>query len=128
MQWLDLLKHNAYAHECLRPEFGGLEGGAGDWHVGDASHWSPDRADIPAWFEPGDDLISWGHTGNGDFLFWRVKPGVAPNDWPVAFKEEGPYWEYYESGFCVTTAGLLNGDLQSEYLSDCFGDPHSYDR
>ncbi|GAA2710049.1 SMI1/KNR4 family protein [Actinoplanes palleronii] len=76
-EWANLAEHNSYAHECVGAEFFGRGNWRRDWHLGDASHWNPEREDIPAWFEPGDDLISWGHTGNGDFLFWHVKPGTA---------------------------------------------------
>ncbi|MEV4351075.1 hypothetical protein AB0J83_42000 [Actinoplanes sp. NPDC049596] len=87
------MRHNAYAQECLRLDFGGPDNWAGDWAVGDATRWTPDREDVPDWFSPGDRLISWAHTGNGDLLFWHVRPGVAAGDWPVALKERGPYWE-----------------------------------
>ncbi|WP_245601905.1 hypothetical protein [Hamadaea tsunoensis] len=124
--WADLLRHNAYARECVRSEFAGPDGDSGVWSLGDASRWAPDRAEVPSWFGPGDDLISWGHTGNGDFLFWHVKPDITPNEWPVAFKERGPFWEYYGAGFGASLAGLLTGDIQSEYLSRWFGGPHTY--
>ncbi|MEU4155180.1 SMI1/KNR4 family protein [Actinoplanes sp. NPDC026670] len=126
--WADLLRHNSYAHECAGPEFFGRGNWRREWRLGDASHWAPGREDIPAWFEPGDDLISWGHTGNGDFLFWHIKPGTAPDRWPVVFKERGPLWEQYETGFAATLADLLTGIVQSEYLSIWLGGPHSYDR
>lgn len=89
-EWADLV-----AQKLLRARLrrrGALRAGqtAADWHLGDVPYGKLDREDIPAWFEPGDDLISWGHTGNGDFLFWHVKPGTAPHDWPVMLKEEGP--------------------------------------
>ncbi|GAB2600245.1 hypothetical protein Aab01nite_65470 [Paractinoplanes abujensis] len=124
--WAELIRHNTYAHECVRLDFAGPEGYVGDWQLGDASRWAPGREDVPAWFEPGDDLISWGHTGNGDFLFWHVQPGAAPEVWPVVFKERGPFWERYRTGFCTAMAGLLTGEIQSEYLSDPLGGPHSY--
>lgn len=95
----DLLEHNSYAQECLR-----LDSAAPD------------------------DLISWGHTGNGDFLFWHVKPGTAPDDWPVVLKERGPYWERFATGFAGTVKGLLTGGIQSEYLSSWLGGPHTYGR
>lgn len=107
-------------------DFAGPEGYAGDWQLGDASRWAPGSEDVPPWFQPGDDLISWGHTGNGDFLFWHVQPGTGPDGWPVVFKERGPLWEQYRTGFCGALAGLLTGDIQSEYLSDLLGGPHSY--
>ena len=88
--WADLVRHNIYAHECVRLDFAGPEDCSGDWQVGDASRWALNREDVPSWFEPGDNLISWGHTGNGDFLFWHVEPGTAPDDWPVVLKERGP--------------------------------------
>ncbi|GAA2710052.1 hypothetical protein Apa02nite_079730 [Actinoplanes palleronii] len=44
------------------------------------------------------------------------------------FKERGPLWERYETGFATTLADLLTGDVQSEYLSYWLGGPHSYDR
>ncbi|GAA1558406.1 hypothetical protein GCM10009827_094200 [Dactylosporangium maewongense] len=127
-EWADLVGHNSYAHECVGPEFFGRGNWRRDWHLGDASHWNPDREDIPSWFEPGDDLISWGHTGNGDFLFWHIKPGTAPDNWPVMLKEEGPLWEQYGAGFATALADLLTGDIQSEYLSRWLGGPHSYGR
>ncbi|WP_433795721.1 SMI1/KNR4 family protein [Actinoplanes sp. CA-252034] len=127
-KWADLIEHHSYAHECVGAEFFG----PGNWrrglHLGDVSHWTSDRDDIPTWFEPGDDLISWGHTGNGDFLFWHVKPGTAADDWTVVFKERGPLWERYETGFADALAGLLTGAIQSEYLSRWLGGPHSYGR
>ncbi|MEO3743668.1 hypothetical protein [Plantactinospora sp. B5E13] len=125
---VDLVGHNTWAQECVRLDFGALGDDLDGWHLGDASRWEPGRADVPVWFEPGDDLLSWGRTGNGDFLFWHVKPGVAPDDWPVVFKEEGPYWEQYEVGFSAALVGLLTGEIQSEYLSRWFEGPHSYTR
>ena len=125
-EWVDLVQHNDYAHVCVRLDFAGPDDYEGDWQLGDATRWTPDREDVPSWFQPGDDLISWGHTGNGDFLFWHVRPGTAPDAWPVVFKERGPYWEQYRTGFCGTLAGLLTGDLQSEYLSRWLGGPHTY--
>jgi hypothetical protein len=127
-QWANLAKQNSYAHECVGAEFFGRGNWRRDWNLGDAAHWNPEREDIPSWFEPGDDLISWGHTGNGDSLFWHVKPGTAPDDWPVVFKERGPLWEQYGTGFANALADLLTGAIQSEYLSSSLGGPHSYDR
>lgn len=124
--WADLVPHNAWAHECVRLDFGGPDKDSACWHLGDSSQWEPQREDVPSWFEPGDNLISWGHTGNGDLLFWHVKPGVAPDDWPVVLKEEGPYWEQYQAGFSAALVGLLTGEIQSEYLSRWLGGPHSY--
>ncbi|MEH1130829.1 hypothetical protein [Micromonospora sp. CPCC 206061] len=76
-EWADLLQHNTWAQECVRLDFAGPDSNCEDWQLGDPSHWEPDRADVPPWFESGDDLISWGHTGNGDLLFWHVKPGTC---------------------------------------------------
>ncbi|MEV4139363.1 SMI1/KNR4 family protein [Dactylosporangium sp. NPDC049742] len=122
----DLMYNNAYAQECLRPEFAGPEGPSGDWHLGDASRWSADRSDIPSWFQPGDNVILWGYTGHGDFLFWHVKPDIVPDEWPVVLKERGPCWERYGTGFSATLTGLLTGEIQSEYLSRLLGGPHTY--
>jgi hypothetical protein len=122
----DLVRHNTWAQECVRLDFGGPDDYAGGWRLGDPSHWEPARADVPSWFDPGDDLISWGHTGNADLLFWHVKPGVAAADWPVVLKEEGPYWERYRASFSAALAGLLTGEIQSEYLGHWLGGPHSY--
>jgi hypothetical protein len=124
--WADLVKHNTWAHECVRLDFAGPDNYSGDWPLGDASRWTPDREEVPSWFEPGDNLISWGSTANGDFLFWHVKPGTAPDEWPVVLKERGPYWEQYHVGFAATLVGLLIGEIQSEYLSRWLGGPHSY--
>ncbi|MEV4490614.1 hypothetical protein AB0K04_10920 [Micromonospora coxensis] len=122
------MRHNAWAQECVRLDFAGPDDWSGDWPLDDASRWAPNRADVPAWFEPGDTLISWGYTGNGDFLFWHVTPGTAPADWPVALKERGPYWEHYRVGFSAALVGLLTGEVQSEYLSRWLGGPHTYGR
>ncbi|MGC4809767.1 SMI1/KNR4 family protein [Micromonospora sp. DT228] len=124
--WADLVQHNAWAHECVRVDFGGPDNASGAWRLGDSSQWDPQRDDVPSWFDPGDNLISWGHTGNGDLLFWHVKPGADPNDWPVVFKEEGPYWEQYQASFSAALVGLLTGEIQSDYLSRWLGGPHSY--
>ena len=124
--WADQVRHNIWAQDCVRLDFAGPDNYSGDWDLGDPSHWEPNHQDVPSWFEPGDDVISWGHTGNGDLLFWHVKPGVAPDDWPVVLKEEGPYWEQYGVGFSAAVVGLLTGEIQSEYLSRWLGGPHSY--
>ncbi|WP_211247461.1 SMI1/KNR4 family protein [Cryptosporangium arvum] len=124
--WADLVPHNTWAQQCVRLDFAGPEKHAGDWPVGDPTYWTPDREYVPSWFEPGDELISWGHTGNGDLLFWHVEPGTAASDWPVVMKEEGPYWEQYPAGFSSTLASLLTGKIQSKYLSHWLGGPHSY--
>jgi hypothetical protein len=126
--WADLVRHNAYAHECVRLDFAGPDNWSASavWPLGDASRWTPDWENVPSWFAPGDDLISWGYTENGDFLFWHVRPGTAPGDWPVMLKERGPYWELYQTGFAAALVGLLTGEIQSEYLSRWLGGPHSY--
>ncbi|MEU6077202.1 SMI1/KNR4 family protein [Micromonospora sp. NPDC047074] len=124
----DLVRHNVWAQECVRLDFAGLDNDLDGWHLGDASQWEPGRADVPPWFEPGDNLVSWGFTGNGDFLFWHVKPGVAADDWPVVFKEEGPYWEQYGVSFSAALVGLLTGEIRSRYLSRWLAGPHSYQR
>ncbi|MEH1130709.1 hypothetical protein [Micromonospora sp. CPCC 206061] len=125
-EWADLVRHNTWAQECVRLDFAGPDSYSEDWYLGDPSHWEPNHEDVPPWFEPGDNLVSWGHTGNGDLLFWHVKPGVAAGDWPAVLKEEGPYWEQYGVGFSAALAGLLTGEIQSEYLSHWLGGPHSY--
>jgi hypothetical protein len=124
----DLVEENQLAWSSVRIDFGGPDNWSEDaqWRLGDASHWTPDRADVPDWFEPGDDLIAWGSTGNGDLLLWHVRPGVPADDWTVVLKERGPYWERFDGGFAATLAGLLAGDLQSYYLSSWLGGPHSY--
>lgn len=126
LEWADLVRHHTWAQECVRLDFAGPDSPSQGWHLGDQSHWEPDRTEVPSWFEPGDNLISWGHTGNGDLLFWHVKTGVAADNWPVVLKEEGPYWEQYGASFSATLAGLLTGEIQSEYLSRSLGGPHSY--
>ncbi|MBO0884327.1 MAG: hypothetical protein J2P17_29165 [Mycobacterium sp.] len=124
--WADLVRHNAWGQECVRLDFGGPDNYRGGWHLGDASQWEANRENVPSWFEPGDNLISWGHTGNGDLLFWHLKPGVSSDDWPVVVKEEGPHWEQYQVGFSPALVGLLTGEVQSEYLGRWLGGPHSY--
>ncbi|WP_433218477.1 SMI1/KNR4 family protein [Dactylosporangium sp. CS-047395] len=124
--WADLLQNSTYARECVRLNFAGPDACSGDWALGDALRWAPNSEDVPSWFEPGDDLISWGHSVNGDFLFWHVRPGTAADEWPVVLKERGPSWEQYHVGFAATLAGLLTGEIQSEYLSRWLGGPHSY--
>ncbi|MFI1988933.1 hypothetical protein [Actinoplanes sp. NPDC020271] len=99
-----LLEHHAWVRECL----------------------AIDEDDRPDWFAPGDRVISWGSTENGDILGWLVSPGAAPPAWPVVFKEEGPLWQRFPAGFTTTMAGLLTGDLQSWYLSSRLGGDHSY--
>lgn len=102
----DLLEHQDWARECRSFE-------------------SPE--DLPDWFEPGDDVVSWGVTHNGDQLGWHVRPGAPAATWPVVFKEAGPYWQRFPGGFTATLAGLLTGDLQSWHLSSRLGGPHSYE-
>lgn len=125
-EWADLVRHHTWAQECVRLDFAGPDSTSEGWHLGDPSRWAPDRAEVPPWFGPGDNLISWGSTGNGDLLFWHVKTGVTVGDWQVVLKEEGPYWEQYGASFSAALAGLLIGEIQSEYLSRWLGGPHSY--
>ncbi|GAA2584413.1 hypothetical protein GCM10010435_72800 [Winogradskya consettensis] len=126
--WTDLLDHNETAQETCRIWFGGGDDdviGGRPWALGDSSRWEGD--DVPDWFQPGDDLISWGGTPNGDFLFWHVKPGVVAADHPVVLRERGPYFEQFESGgFAAVLTGLLTGTVRSRYLSRWLQAPHSY--
>jgi hypothetical protein len=85
-----------------------------------------DEAGELEWLAPGDRLIVWGSTPNGDLLMWHVKPGVPPASWPVVFTEEGPFWQVFPGGFTATLAGLLTGELQSWHMSSRLGGPHSY--
>ncbi|MFI5930687.1 hypothetical protein [Actinoplanes sp. NPDC051494] len=122
--WTDLLENNETAQESCRIWFGDSSLQAGAWPLGDPAHWAGD--DRPDWFRPGDDLISWGTTPNGDFLFWHVRPGVAPADHPVVLRERGPAFERFEGGFTEVLTGLLTGTVHSRYLSRWLTAPHSY--
>lgn len=127
--WTDLRDNNEMAQETCRIWFGGVDDGSFEqtqqpWPLGDSAHWAGD--DVPDWFQPGDDLISWGGTANGDFVFWHIKPGVSPADHPVVLRERGPYFERFEGGFSAVLAGLLDGSIRSEYLSRWLQTPHSY--
>ena len=127
--WTDLLDNNEAAQESCRIWFGGVDSDSFDrsvraWPLGDSSRWDGD--DVPDWFQPGDDLISWGGTANGDFLFWHIKPGAVPADHPVVLRERGPYFERFEGGFATALAGLLTGITRSEYLTRWLQPPHSY--
>lgn len=127
--WTDLLDNNEVAQETCRIWFGGVDDGPlsraeQPWPLGDSSRWAGD--DVPSWFQPGDDLISWGGTANGDFLFWHVKPGVAPAGYPVVLRERGPCFELFHGGFATVLTGLLTGRIRSEYLGRWLQAPHSY--
>lgn len=125
----DLVEENLYAWSSVRLDFAGPDAWREDaaWRLGDAAHWTPDRSEVPDWFSPGDDLIAWGSSVSGHFLFWHVRPGVPAGEWTAVLKERGPYWERFERGFAGTVAGLLTGDVQSRYLSRWLSGPHSYD-
>jgi hypothetical protein len=117
------------AQESCRIWFGDVDDGPvshmeRSWPLGDSSRWDGD--DVPEWFQPGDDLISWGGTPNGDFLFWHIKPGAAPAEYPVVLRERGPYFERFGVGFAPVLTGLLTGTIRSEYLSRRLQVPHSY--
>jgi hypothetical protein len=127
--WTDLLDNNEMAHESCRIWFGGVDVNPFNraeeaWPLGDSSRWNGD--DVPDWFQPGDDLISWGGTGNSDFLFWHIRPCVAAADHPVVLRERGPYFERFEADFAATLTGLLTGAIRSDYLSRWLQGPHSY--
>ncbi|GHJ54597.1 hypothetical protein Nm8I071_39040 [Nonomuraea sp. TT08I-71] len=69
--WTDLLDNNVMAQGSCRIWFGGVDDGpvsqAEDlWPLGDSSRWHGN--DVPDWFQSGDDLVSWGGTGNSDLL------------------------------------------------------------
>ncbi|QGN46137.1 hypothetical protein GKC29_04275 [Micromonospora sp. WMMC415] len=127
--WTDLVDNNEVAQESCRIWFSGVDDEPFSrleraWPLGDSSRWDGDH--VPDWFQPGDNLISWGGTPNGDFLFWHVKPGVAPADHPVVLRERGPYFERFDGGFAMTLGGLLTGTIRSRYLSRWLRVPHSY--
>ncbi|MEV0897196.1 SMI1/KNR4 family protein [Actinoplanes sp. NPDC049802] len=127
--WTDLVDNNEMAQESCRIWFGGVDDDSSSrlepaWPLGDSSRWDGD--DVPDWFQPGDDLVSWGGTPNGDFLFWHVRPGVAPADHPVVLREHGPYFERFDGGFAMTLKGLLTGAVRSRYLTRWLQAPHSY--
>ncbi|MCO8273704.1 hypothetical protein M1L60_24210 [Actinoplanes sp. TRM 88003] len=123
--WTDLLENNEMAQESCRIWFGGGDT-SGAWPLGDSARWEGE--DVPDWFRAGDDLISWGATPNGDFLYWHIRPGVAADDHPVVLRERGPYFERFEAGFAATLTGLLTGAISSFYLSRWLKAPHSYTR
>jgi hypothetical protein len=125
----DLIEENRFARALVRMDFGDPDTWSeeAEWPLGDAAHWTPDRADVPDWFQPGDDLVAWGSwVGSPLHLFWHVRPGIPADGWTVVLKERGPYWERFETGFTTTLAGLLTGDLQSRYLSRRLSGPHTY--
>lgn len=68
---------------------------------------------------PGQRLLPWASTDNGEFCYWLVAPGIAPDRWPVVVNEgRGPGWEHFDLGCAAFLLAVLRRRVDSEILMD----------
>lgn len=66
----------------------------------------------PIYPEPGG-ILPWGHTENGDQLFWKT--GRDPSAWPIVVNEtRSPYYHGYFCSLTLFLSKILTGDLRVE--------------
>ncbi len=78
--------------------------------------------------EPGNRLIPWATTDNGEYLFWLVRPGRNPDEWTLMINEEGgEEWERHAMTATQFLFRVLSGELRSEVLWSRFPEEvHSF--
>ena len=85
--------------------------------------WEDDPETRPGDLLEESRLIAWANTEHGEMIFWRVDPGVAPEDFPVyildADYERSERFDMTATEFMM---GLRSGSVVSEILSSSFID------
>lgn len=63
-------------------------------------------------------LIVWARTKDADTLNWVVRPGTAPDRWPIMVLDgDARVWERYDMTATAFLASLLAGESTSDILS-----------
>ncbi|QGZ52059.1 hypothetical protein GPZ77_30120 [Streptomyces sp. QHH-9511] len=80
------------------------------------------------YISPGNRLIPWATTDNGEYLFWLVRPGQDPDEWTIMINEEGgEEWERYAMTVTRFLPQVLAGEVRSEVLWSRFPEEvHSF--
>lgn len=77
------------------------------WNMGEAKPALLDASGVRA--------IAWGSTDNGEYLYWLVRPGSAPDEWTVLVNEaRGEEWEHFEMGCAEFLVATLTGEVRSD--------------
>lgn len=72
-----------------------------------------DQVPYPLYAEPGG-LLPWGHTINGDALYWLTN-GENPDQWTIAINEtRSPIWEEHQGYFVTFMTKFVSGELASK--------------
>jgi len=68
--------------------------------------------------EPGARVVPWAfEEGSGAFLYWLVRPGSPPEEWPVLYNEgRGPLWEHHGPGCAAFLHAVLTGTAETSYF------------
>lgn len=76
------------------------------------------EGEAPEEIEDGATLVVWARTKDADTLNWVVRPGVAPDAWPVmVLGADATVWENYDRNATRFLADLLSGEIDSGILS-----------
>ncbi|MFJ3641230.1 SMI1/KNR4 family protein [Streptomyces sp. NPDC090108] len=70
---------------------------------------------------PGNRLICWATTDNGEYLYWLVRPGDDPDTRPILINSASTEdWERYDMTVTRFLTAVLTGEVRSEVLWDRF--------
>ncbi|MFK0215648.1 hypothetical protein [Streptomyces sp. NPDC090298] len=95
--------------------------------VGQCAERAEDLADLwdagedrPDGLRDGDRLVPWGYVeGAGHVLYWLVRPGTEPEEWPVLLNEgRGPLWEFHPPLCSRFLLDVVAGTTTSYYFTD----------
>jgi SMI1-KNR4 cell-wall len=78
---------------------------------------------------PGQRLLPWASGDGGEYCYWLVTPGIAPDRWPVVVNEgRGPGWEHFDLGCAAFLLAVLHRHVDSTILTaeDFPIYPHSF--
>jgi hypothetical protein len=78
--------------------------------------------------EPGDRLIAFAMSDNGEYVYWLAKAEQHPDDWTIMVNEaRGEWWEHHDMSFTQFLLSSLTGEVRCEILSDSFPtSPHTF--
>ena len=69
--------------------------------------------------EAGARIVPWATTGNGEMLYWLIRPGRQPDDWTILINDgRTPMWEHVPHSCTQFLSYALSGELRSVLLSE----------
>ncbi|MEV4167480.1 hypothetical protein [Nonomuraea dietziae] len=78
--------------------------------------------------EDGVRVLPWAFCeGSGNFLYWLLQPGQAPDDWTVMLNEgRGPEWESHRLSCSQFLFAAMTGDIDSFYFDGPLATTHRF--